>query len=80
MPSDGSNGNYSWNIPNVTLNGKANGTGGGQLGGSGGKETTPRPTNTESKTPLALNIWLALAAAGGFFIAWAIVYTKYLKR
>jgi hypothetical protein len=80
LSSDGSNGNYSWNIPNVTLNGYANGTGGGQLGGSDGKGSTPRPTNTETKTPLALNIWLALAAAAGFFIAWAIVYTKYLKR
>jgi hypothetical protein len=80
LPSDGSNGNYSRNIPNVTLNGYANGTGSGQLGGSDGKESTPRPTDTETKTPLALNIWLALAAAGGFFVAWAIVYTKYLKR
>lgn len=80
LPADGSNGNYSGAIPNGTLNGKDNGTGGGQLGGPDGKETTPKPTNVEAKTPLALNIWLALAAAGGFFIAWAIVYTKYLKR
>lgn len=80
LPANGSNGNYSWNIPNVTLNGYANGTGGGQLGGSDGKETTPKPTNVDAKSPIALNIWLALAAAGGFFIAWAIVYTKYLKR
>jgi hypothetical protein len=80
LPADGSGGNYSWNIPNVTLNGYANGTGGGQLGGSGGKSPTPGPTNVDAKSPIALNIWLALAAAGGFFIAWAIVYTKYLKR
>ncbi len=79
LPAGSSGGNYSGVIPNGALNGNDNGSGGGQLG-PGGKETTPRPTSTEAKTPLALNIWLALAAAGGFFIAWAIVYTKYLKR
>jgi hypothetical protein len=79
LPFDGSSGNYSMVIPNVTLSGKDNGSGGGQLGGSGSQKPTPGPTNVESKPPLALNIWLALAAGGGFFIAWAIVYTKYLK-
>jgi hypothetical protein len=67
-------------VPNVTLNGKTNGTAGGQLDLPGGKEATLLPANVESKSPVGLNIWLALAAAAGFFIAWAIVYTKYLKR
>lgn len=79
LPADDS-GNYSMVIPNVTLNGKDNGSGGGQLGASGSQKPTPGPTNVDSKPPIAVNIWLALAAAGGFFIAWAIVYTKYLKR
>jgi hypothetical protein len=80
LPASSSGGNYSGIIPNGTLNGTSNVTGGGQLGGSGDKKATPAPVSTESKSPLGFNIWLALAAAGGFFIAWAIVYTKYLKR
>jgi hypothetical protein len=67
-------------VPNVTLNGKTNGTAGGQFDLPGGKAATPLPANAEPKPSFGLNIWLALAAAAGFFIAWAIVYTKYLKR
>jgi hypothetical protein len=67
-------------VPNMTLNGKANGTAGGHINLPVGKETTPRPANVEPKTSAGLNIWLALVAAAGFFVAWAIVYAKYLKR
>jgi hypothetical protein len=77
----GGNGNTSGIlIPNVTLNGKDNGSAGGQLNVSDGKEPTPVPGKNESKPMVELNIWLALAVAAGFFVAWAIVYTKYLKR
>jgi hypothetical protein len=67
-------------IPNVTLNGKDNGSNGGQLNVPGGKESTPLPGSNVSKPLIEINIWLALAVAAGFFVAWAIVYTKYLKR
>lgn len=67
-------------IPNATLNGKDNGSTGGQLDGPGGKDKTTGAENGESKPLVGLNIWLALAVAAGFFVAWAIVYTKYLKR
>jgi hypothetical protein len=67
-------------IPDFTLNGKDNGSAGGQLDLPGGKETTPGKANGESKPLAGFNIWLALAAAAGFFIAWAVVYVKYLKR
>jgi hypothetical protein len=78
-PSDDSD-TSGFVVPNMSLNGKANGTAGGQLDLPGGKETTPGKEHVESKSPIGFNIWLALAAAAGFFIAWAIVYTKYLKR
>jgi hypothetical protein len=67
-------------IPDVTLNGSNNGSAGGQLDVPGGIEATPGVSNGASKPQSGLNIWLALAAAGGFFVAWAIVYMKYLKR
>jgi hypothetical protein len=77
----GDSGNTSgFPVPGVTLSGNDNGSAGGLPGASGDKEATPRPANDESKQAIGLNIWLALAAAAGFFIAWAIVYTKYLKR
>jgi hypothetical protein len=79
-PDDGSGDTPGIVIPNVTLNGKDNGSAGDPLDGPGGKNTTTGKENGESKPLVGLNIWLGLAAAAGFFIAWAIVYTKYLKR
>lgn len=65
-------------IPNVTLNGSTNGSGG--LQGPGGDVTAGDPEHGSSKPLAGLNIWLALAAGGGFFIAWAIVYYKYMNK
>lgn len=77
---DGASGNTSGLLtPDGTLNGKNNGSAGGQQNVSG-KDPSPGATAVESKPLVGLNIWLAVAVAGGFFIAWAIVYTKYLKR
>ena len=67
-------------IPNATLNGSGS-AGAGPVDLPAGKERAPGSTASSSTTPAAgLNLWLALAAAAGFFVAWLIVYTKYLKR
>jgi hypothetical protein len=79
-PFDSGGNTSGFVVPDFKLNGTDNGSAGGQLDLPGGKETTPGKENGESKLPVGLNLWLALAAAAGFFIAWAIVYTKYLKR
>jgi hypothetical protein len=65
--------------PNMTSNGKDNGSSGGQVNVPGGSTATPAAENGTSKPLSGLNIWLALIAGAGFFIAWAIVYVKYLK-
>jgi hypothetical protein len=65
-------------IPNTTINSSVNSSGGKQ-NGSGDKETGATEQGT-SQPLIGLNIWLALAAGAGFFIAWAIVYYKYLSR
>ena len=65
--------------PNMTSNGKDNGSSGGQVNMPGGSTATPVAETGTSKPLSGLNIWLALIAGAGFFIAWAIVYVKYLK-
>lgn len=44
---------------------------------------TPKPdptTEAGSSRPGSINIWFVLALAAGFFIAWGIVYFKYLNK
>lgn len=66
--------------PGVTLEDGDNGSADSQPDGPGGKNVTHGSTNGESKPLMGLNIWVALAVAAGFFVAWAIVYVRYLKR
>ncbi len=76
-PDDGVKG---FIIPNASLNGNGSAAV-GAVDLSAGKEKTPGSTASSTAPPaVGLNLWLALAAAAGFFVAWLVVYTKYLKR
>jgi hypothetical protein len=65
-------------IPNSTLSGSDNASGGihvpgGDEGAGDAGQSTPKPL-------AGLNVWIAVAAALAFFVAWAIVYFKYINK
>ncbi len=66
-------------LPGVTLKPGDNTTGEG-IHGSDDDEGTGDAGSDTKKPLMGLNIWIALAAGLAFFVAWAIVYFKYINK
>ncbi|MGA9139420.1 MAG: hypothetical protein WBZ29_04295 [Methanocella sp.] len=66
-------------LPAVTLKPGDNATGAG-LNGSDDDEGAGEAVPDSGKPLMGLNIWIALAAGLAFFVAWAIVYFKYINK
>jgi hypothetical protein len=76
-PGDGTDGLSG--IPAVTLKPGNNATGEGIQGSDDDEDAGDAGTDNE-KPLMGLNIWIALAAGLAFFVAWAIVYFKYINK
>ncbi len=81
IPVNTTTGNHTGGIsglPGVTLNGSSNTSGG--LPGPGENQGADDAGKNTSKPFAGLNVWIAIAAGLAFFVAWAIVYFKYINK